>query len=141
MSEESEPLLILCATWPNAPLAPVTIGYESDIIVSWQPPFNNGSPIESYRVYLQTKENTYAEETVNCLSTETIVAEAQCTVPLEVLYAEPYNLVLGDSVYAKVLAGNFYGEGPISASGNGATIVLVPHPPVQLVNDAAKTNA
>ena len=92
-------------------------------------------------MYIQTKTGSYVEEVVNCLSSATILLNTKCNVPLEVLYDEPYNLELGDSVYAKVLSGNFYGEGPISASGNGATIVLVPHPPVLLVNDAAKTNA
>lgn len=70
-----------------------------------------------------------------------MVTNTECTVPLEVLYAEPYNMVLGDSIYAKVLASNYYGEGPVSAPGNGATIVLVPHPPTSLRNDGAITDA
>lgn len=59
-----------------------------------------------------------------------MVATNQCTVPLDVLTAEPYSLILGDSIYAKVMPINFYGEGQISTSGNGATIVLVPSAPV-----------
>lgn len=52
LSYDSEEFLILCATVPNAPLAPVTIGYLSDVIVQWVTPFENGSPITVYRVYL-----------------------------------------------------------------------------------------
>ena len=61
-----------------------------------------------------------------------LVAERQCTVPLDVLTSTPYNLNLGDSIYVKVQAINFYGPGVLSAEGNGATIVLVPAAPINL---------
>lgn len=69
------------------------------------------------------------------------MTEKKCSVPLHVLYDAPYELVLSDSVYAKVVANNYYGTGPASAPGNGATIVMVPHPPVQLTNDGSITNS
>lgn len=95
----------------------------------------------AYRVFIQTSVTTYIEEAVHCLSNIAMVTNTLCTLPVEVLYEEPYNLVLGDSIYAKVLASNYYGEGPVSAPGNGATIVLVPHPPTSLTNDGAITDA
>ena len=52
----------------------------------------------------------------------------------------PHSLSLGDSVYAKVLAINYYGEGLMSNSGNGATCVLVPTKPIFLTNDGAITS-
>lgn len=59
---------------------------------------------------------------------------------LSVLTSAPYNLALGDSVFAQILAINFYGEGGISVAGNGATCVLVPSPPTALMNNGAITN-
>jgi hypothetical protein len=56
------------------------------------------------------------------------------------LTSEPYSLALGDSVFAQIVAINFYGEGSVSASGNGATCVLVPSPPKALTNNGAITN-
>jgi len=49
--------------------------------------------------------------------------------------------MLGDSIHAKVLAINFYGEGLMSASGNGASCVLVPSAPINLQNNGTVTNA
>jgi hypothetical protein len=141
LSDDSEEFLILCATVPNAPLAPITTGYLSDVIVQWTPPFNNGSPITSYRVFLQAKDTSYIEESFYCLSNEYMVEHSECVVPLDVLTQAPYNLVLGDSIYAKVMPINFYGDGQISTGGNGATVVLVPSAPVQLTNDGSITNA
>jgi hypothetical protein len=68
-----------------------------------------------------------------------MVSTRECTVPLSDL-TTTYGLVLGDSIYAKVVASNFYGQGPASVAGNGATIVLVPSAPVSLTNDAALTS-
>lgn len=51
------------------------------------------------------------------------------------LINEPYSLSLGDSVYAKIIAVNYYGQGIFSSAGNGATCVLVPSAPLQLAND------
>ena len=51
-------------------------------------------------------------------------------MPMSLLTLPPYSLSLGDSVYAKVAALNFYGTGILSTSGNGATCLLVPTPPV-----------
>jgi hypothetical protein len=70
-----------------------------------------------------------------------MVENNECVVPLDVITQEPYNLVLGDSIYAKAIPANVYGEGQMSTGGNGATIVLVPSAPVQLTNDGSITNA
>jgi hypothetical protein len=51
-------------------------------------------------------------------------------MPLLTLINAPYALSLGDSVYAKIIAINFYGQGIFSSAGNGATCVLVPSAPL-----------
>jgi hypothetical protein len=57
------------------------------------------------------------------------------------LQAEPFNLQIGDSVYAKIVAHNTIGDGPESLSGNGALIVnvVVPDVPVDLARDNTAT--
>lgn len=53
----------------------------------------------------------------------------------------PYNLVLNEEIWAKVLAENFYGDSPMSEAGNGALTKLIPDAPVNLANDATTTDA
>jgi hypothetical protein len=47
-------------------------------------------------------------------------------VPVSVLVEEPYNLVYGSHIYAKVTATNSYGTSDASEQGNGARIYNVP---------------
>jgi hypothetical protein len=62
-------------------------------------------------------------------------------VPFTVLRAAPYNLVFGDSVFARVTAINYYGESIESDFGNGAIILLVPDAPINLQDVPAVTTA
>lgn len=63
-----------------------------------------------------------------------------CIIPHTVLIEAPFSLVLGDEVYARVNAINFYGDSVTSNDGNGAIIVLVPSAPVNLqMNNALTT--
>lgn len=58
-----------------------------------------------------------------------------------VLTATPYLLVFGDSVFAKIIATNYYGDSLESDAGNGAIVLLVPSAPINLVNNEATTTA
>jgi|LauGreDrversion4_2_1035121.scaffolds.fasta_scaffold903175_1 hypothetical protein len=51
--------------------------------------------------------------------------------------ASPFNLALGDSVYASVICINGVGNSPQSSVGNGAviTVSVVPDAPQNLVRD------
>jgi hypothetical protein len=49
--------------------------------------------------------------------------------------------VLGNTIYAKVIAVNPYGDSASSPVGEGALIVLVPDAPVDLRNDPSITSA
>lgn len=57
------------------------------------------------------------------------------------LRSAPYSLVFGDSVFARVVAINYYGESLASDSGNGATILLVPDSPIVLSDIPSVTTA
>lgn len=39
-----------------------------------------------------------------------IMTARSCTMPISTLYAAPFNMVLGDHIYAKVIAYNDYGD-------------------------------
>jgi hypothetical protein len=53
----------------------------------------------------------------------------------------PYNLILNELIYAKVVSQNFYGDSPQSSAGNGGIVKLIPDAPINLANDAATTDA
>jgi hypothetical protein len=108
-SDDSKVFYILCATVPDPPTAPSTVTIASDVTVSWEEPKNNGSPITRYKVFLRSESGSYIEETNYCASTSTTVTDRTCTMPLLTLIEAPYSLSLGDSVYAKIIAVNFYG--------------------------------
>jgi len=61
----------------------------------------------------------------------------QCSIPITTLLASPFNLLVGDSVYASVIAINDIGPSPQSAVGNGAIIAIstVPDAPKNLIRD------
>ena len=56
------------------------------------------------------------------------------------MLAEPYLLVYGDSVYAKVKATNSIGSSEFSVVGNGAVIITAPDPPTSLADDTFVTD-
>lgn len=79
---------------------------------------------------------------VNCDGTDsTIVADAYCSVPLTVFFAAPYNVVIGDNIFAKVLAVNIYGESDYSDLNSGATARRTPDAPFNLENLDSITDA
>jgi hypothetical protein len=55
--------------------------------------------------------------------------------------SEPFNLQIGEGIYAKVVAFNTIGESPESSESNGATVFVVVEPdaPVNLQRDNGAT--
>ena len=79
---------------------------------------------------------------MNCIgNSATALIDNYCLIALSTLTESPYSLILNESIYAQVLAQNFYGDSPISIAGNGGEIKLVPDAPISLVNDASFTTA
>jgi hypothetical protein len=62
-------------------------------------------------------------------------------VPLSVLYNSPFDLVLGDHIYAKITAINSYGRSLESVPGDGSAMVQPPDAPVNFANNPAVTIA
>jgi len=129
LSEPSAELRLLAASKPLQASAPTTVVNGANVEISWTAPNDQGSPLIGYRVFIRKNDSKFNQELGDCDVSSTPEA-LSCSVALTALIVSPYNLVKDASVYAKVQALNFYGDGPISTAGNGAKIVLVPDTPV-----------
>ena len=134
-SLSSELLTLLCAYIPEPPATVTTANLNSQVVVSWDAPVDNGYAVSAFKVLIQEKSTTFTLENVECDGFDPdVVANRQCSVSLATLTASPYLLVQGDSVIAKVAAINIYGESVLSTEGSGAVIWQVPDAPILLAN-------
>jgi hypothetical protein len=110
------------------------------VLIDWIAPEDNGSPILSYKIYIQTLDPAvYAIDLENCDgSVASVINALQCTVPVTTLMTAPYNFDWGASIYAKIVATNEYGDSQESVAGNGAIIMTKPDPPISLQEDVTQ---
>lgn len=79
---------------------------------------------------------TFTETLTDCDGrNQAIVSSASCQVPITKLRTAPYNLPWGSSIYAKVVATNFYGSSAVSDPVNGAIILTIPDAPKGIVEN------
>jgi hypothetical protein len=123
-SDYSDPNNLVCAFIADAPVTVTTANVNELVTVSWSEPVSNGSPITAYKIYVQQHSSTtFTEENVDCVGTDsTVITDRTCSISLTTLEASPYLLVKGDSVVAKIVSVNFYGESDQSSEGSGAVI-------------------
>ena len=111
------------------------------VILNWEAPVDNGSPITGYKVYIRKADFTFIVDPSVCDGLDYLVMQnTQCIVLLNKLTSQPYNLMLGYSIQIKVIATNAYGDSEISEAGNGDIIVLVPDPVINLINNPTITS-
>lgn len=68
-------------------------------------------------------DNLFAEELNYCNGAlADIVSTTECTIPLSILTADPFSLLLDESIDFKVMAHNQYGDSSYSEIGGGAVI-------------------
>lgn len=133
---------ILAAMTPDTPDMPQTVTIGSQITISWAQVSSNGKAILGYKVEIRAHDGTYHYELNYCDGSDLDVMTARsCTLPLSVLYAAPFNMVLGDHIYVKITAYNSYGDSFPSQPGDGAAVVFLPDAPYNLVNVPAQTTA
>lgn len=130
----SEKITLLCAFKPEPPLVITTSNVNELVLIEWDQPVTNGSPILSYRIFIQeTNQGDFFEVQQTCDGSSTeVISSRSCTVTLEELKGIVFNLVQGESVWVKVITANVYGESVISEAGNNAVIQLVPDAPLNL---------
>lgn len=79
----SEQFANLCAIRPAIPTNIMTYNQNAEVLIEWDQPDDNGSPITHYTIFIQTKQNTYEQELNNCDGTDSdIVSTASCVVTL-----------------------------------------------------------
>ena len=111
------------------------------VVLNWDAPVDNGSPITSYQVFIRKSDLSYIEDPTVCDGARLdTIQSTSCNVPLSVLTAQPYNLLLGYKIYMKVIATNAYGDSLISEPGSNDGIELVPDAPINLQNNPAITS-
>lgn len=141
LSEYSEELLLLSAIAPYAPPAPTTTVDGGHVVIEWGSPAANGSPITGYEIYIKSSTGAFVQESLECDGTSAIVYQNRiCYIQLTTLIVAPFNLVQDDSIAAKIIAKNAYGDSPLSAEGAGGIIKVVPDSPVNLQNDGSTTD-
>lgn len=80
-------------------------------------------PITGYQIWIRQSDLVYILDSTICDGLNlSVVSNTQCWVYLDNLITEPYNLLLGNEIYIKVLAMNAYGDSTMSLAGNGATM-------------------
>ena len=89
----------------------------SNVIINWVAPYDGGSTITGYTVEIQQSDLTTFTTYTGCTG-----AAVSCTVPISDLKAATYNLVVGSSVFAQIIAANAIGNSATSPAGNGAII-------------------
>ena len=66
-SAYSSPITMLCAFIPEPPTTVSTTNSADQVVISWSAPVTNGSPITSYRIYIQQHGSTiFTQEFVEC---------------------------------------------------------------------------
>jgi hypothetical protein len=111
ISSASVPVSILAAEAPSAPAMPTTTIIGSNIHLSWVAPNSNGSPVFAYIITFKDSADEYHLVLDECNgSSAQVVSTLQCVLPLSKMYSSPFNLILGDKIYAKIVAINSYGE-------------------------------
>jgi hypothetical protein len=110
------------------------------VVVNWQAPADNGSPILGYIVYIRQSDNsTYAVEPDNCDGSDSTIASATvCTIPVTKLFVAPFNLYWGYNIYATVVGYNSVGNSAVSLPGFDAVLLTNPDPPRNLVEIEAQ---
>lgn len=142
LSSASSSVSILAAETPATPAMPITAIVGSNINVSWVAPTSNGSPITAYIITFIDSAGNYHLLLDDCNgSSPQVVSTLQCVVPLTKMYVSPFNLILGDHIFAKIVAINSYGNSLPSVPGDGAAVVMLPDAPIGLANNPALTNA
>ena len=87
---------------------------------------------------IRTKDLTFIEVKSVCDGGSiNALTKSQCLVPLTTLALPPYNLVFNDGICYQVSATNFFGESPVSNTGCGALMLVVPNAPVKITKNSS----
>jgi len=102
-----------------------------DFVIDWTRPVINGAAIYKYLIEIQDKDGNWKTSLATCDGKKlTIVGTMHCTVPMNTLTGEDFQLSYGTLVQVRVTPTNNKGTGPASDPLIfGATIRTVPKAP------------
>ena len=115
---------VVATSTPNVPTGVTATAGNGQATVSWTAPFNGGSIITSYNIYVYSGVNLI-EEVMGVTSTSAIII----------------GLINGTSYYFAVSAVNIDGEGAQSADSNTVTPSTIPGAPTNVTANAGNTTA
>lgn len=150
----------------DAPGRPLNVrtdldGSHTNAVVTWSPPSNTcGWPITGCTVAIQKTANQFVngisqtvtsfnDATRYCSEVNSIAQGADpnvqryvpgtfCTLPLTTLEANPFGIIDGESIFARIQCQNIIGLSPVSDIENGAINPSVPDQ-IQTLTCSAKT--
>ena len=127
-SDFSSELVIKSATYPEVMLPLTTLVDEAtgDVKILWVAPYDNEQTITAYEILVLNKAgDQWIEDVTNCDgSTQEIVSQRYCQVPMQVLKDAPYNLEYRELIVAKARAYNVYGWQTTYSTANVAGITI-----------------
>ena len=85
----------MAAQVPDKPNAPTTTFSNTEtVLIDWTAPFDQGSPITGYRIYIrESDEIAFSLELHDCDGGDaTITAATQCSVLVSTLMSAPFSL-------------------------------------------------
>lgn len=112
LSEYSDTITLLCAFIPTIPTGVQTTLISEEVKVEWNLASDNGSPITSYSIYIKVHNSEiYELESTDCIGTNVnVISNMYCYIDITTLLGSPFNIDGGDSIWAKVVATNVYGD-------------------------------
>jgi hypothetical protein len=128
--EWSDVSIVLSTGIPDKPDPLTSVKNNIYIRFSWTDPDHNFEAIDSYSILFQHVDRmSFSAETDYCDGTDPlIILRKYCEVPLSVFITDPFELIAGDLIVAKVAAHNLNGWGEYSdENDSGAVVETVPH--------------
>ncbi len=141
-SANSTSVEILAAQPPTRPEAPTTVLQDTNIVITWSAPFNQGSAITSYQIWIRHNDNSsYSLDLTNCDGSQQVfltMTPPHCSVPVSVLRSAPFSLPWGSPVFATIIATNKYDNSSVSEPGSGGRIITYPDAPIYLTENLSQ---
>jgi predicted Zn-dependent protease len=120
--EFSDESSIQAATKPHHISVVSQVVVHTSVRVQWEAPYNNGSVIQYFSVFIRNAVGDMVEYTP-CHTLEVI-----CEVPMTTLI-DSYGLIEDDLIFTQVTSTNAYGESETTSTENEVLVETVPHKP------------
>jgi len=84
---------------------------DNYVEICWYEPYDKGTPISSYTIYLENSDWDFIEDTDLCDGSDAdVISDQCCTFSLDALHEDPYYWEGGDEMYWAVVATNAEGD-------------------------------